>query len=89
VAVVTLVFSGQAVFYVARERERLWSSVPGKWLIMSSAMDLTFIGIVAINFVLMDAVPFVVVMGLLDAAMVLALALDSIKQVLFHRLTAA
>jgi H+-transporting ATPase len=28
--VVTLVFSGQAVFYVSRERQHLWSSAPGK-----------------------------------------------------------
>ncbi|MDP9153010.1 MAG: HAD-IC family P-type ATPase [Pseudomonadota bacterium] len=89
VAVVTLVFSGQAVFYVAREREHLWSSVPGKWLILSSMVDLTFISILAINGVLMDAVPFVVILGLLGAAAVLALVLDSVKQVLFHRLTVA
>ncbi|OTP80305.1 HAD-IC family P-type ATPase [Caballeronia sordidicola] len=89
VAVVTLVFSGQAVFYVAREREHLWSSVPGKWLILSSMVDLTFISILAINGVLMDAVPFVVIFGLLGAAAVLALVLDSVKQVLFHRLTVA
>jgi H+-transporting ATPase len=89
VAVVTLVFSGQAVFYVAREREHLWSSVPGKWLILSSMVDLTFISILAINGVLMDAVPFVVIFGLLGAAAVLAVVLDSVKQVLFHRLTVA
>jgi H+-transporting ATPase len=89
VAVVTLVFSGQAVFYVAREREHLWSSVPGKWLILSSMVDLTFISILAINGVLMDAVPLVVILGLLGAAAVLALVLDSVKQVLFHRLTVA
>ncbi|OTP78299.1 HAD-IC family P-type ATPase [Caballeronia sordidicola] len=89
VAVVTLVFSGQAVFYVAREREHLWSSVPGKWLILSSMVDLTFISILAINGVLMDAVPLVVILGLLGAAAVLALVLDSVKQVLFHRMTVA
>lgn len=89
VAVVTLVFSGQAVFYVAREREHLWSSVPGKWLILSSMVDLTFISILAINGVLMDAVPLVVILGLLGAAAVLAVVLDSVKQVLFHRLTVA
>ncbi len=36
-AVVTLVFSGQAVFYVSRERRHLWSSRPGKWLVVSLA----------------------------------------------------
>ena len=33
-AVVILVFSGQAVFYVSRERKHLWSSRPGIWLIV-------------------------------------------------------
>jgi len=28
--VVTLVFSGQAIFYVARERRHIWSSRPGR-----------------------------------------------------------
>jgi H+-transporting ATPase len=34
--VVTLVYSGQAIFYVSRERLHLWSSRPGSWLIASS-----------------------------------------------------
>ncbi len=38
-AVVTLVFSGQAVLYVVRERRHLWSSWPGKWLMASSTID--------------------------------------------------
>ncbi|MEI9981754.1 MAG: HAD-IC family P-type ATPase [Aliidongia sp.] len=32
--VVTLVFSGQAVFYVSRERRHIWSSRPGRWLLV-------------------------------------------------------
>src|SRR6202162_2721708 len=51
--VVTLVFSGQAVFYVARERQHLWSSRPGKWLVVSSAVDLALISFLAINGFLM------------------------------------
>src|SRR5664280_2447635 len=38
-AVVTLVYSGQAVFYVSRERRHLWSSRPGSWLLASSVLD--------------------------------------------------
>ena len=39
--VVTLVYSGQAIFYVSRERRHLWSSKPGSWLIASSILDIT------------------------------------------------
>ncbi len=83
--VVTLVFSGQAVFYVARERQHIWSSVPGRWLIISSIADLTIVSLMALNGILMQALPLTVIGGLLIAAVGLAFALDTIKQVLFQR----
>jgi H+-transporting ATPase len=89
VAVVTLVFSGQAVFYVARERQHLWSSRPGRWLVASSVADLTIISVLAINGVLMTALPLEIVAGFLGAAVVLAFVLDTVKQVLFQRLAIA
>jgi hypothetical protein len=39
--VATLVFSGQAVFSIRREREHLWSSMPDQWLLVSSVIDLS------------------------------------------------
>jgi len=84
--VVTLVFSGQAVFYVARERQHLWSSRPGKWLIISSAVDLTLISLLAINGVLMRPLAVAIVAGLLAAAVIFSLLLDLLKVVLFRRL---
>ena len=42
--VITLVYSGQAIFYVSRERHHLWSSRPGWWLIASSIVDITLFG---------------------------------------------
>ena len=87
--VVTLVFSGQAVFYVARERQHLWSSRPGKWLIISSTVDLTLISLLAINGVLMRPLPIAIVAGLLAAAVVFSLLLDLVKVALFHRLRIA
>jgi H+-transporting ATPase len=82
--VVTLVFSGQAVFYVARERQHLWSSRPGKWLITSSAVDLTFISVLAVNGILMHPLAIAVVAGLLVAAVIFSLLLDLVKITLFH-----
>ena len=83
--VVTLVFSGQALFYVARERQHLWSSRPGKWLVISSAVDLTLIGFLAINGILMKPLAIAVVAGLFAAAVVFSFLLDSVKVLLFRR----
>src|SRR3984885_14710062 len=82
---VTLVFSGQAVFYVARERQHLWSSRPRKWLIISSVVDLMLISLLAVNGVLMRPLAIAIVAGLFAAAIVFSLILDSVKVVLFHR----
>jgi H+-transporting ATPase len=84
--VVTLVFSGQAVFYVARERQHLWSSRPGKWLVVSSAVDLTLISLLAINGFLMRPLAIAVVAGLFAAAIIFAFLLDAVKVFLFRRL---
>ena len=83
--VVTLVFSGQAVFYVARERQHLWSSRPGKWLIISSVVDLTLISLLAVNGLLMRPLAITVVAGLFVAAVIFSLLLDLVKLVLFRR----
>jgi H+-transporting ATPase len=82
--VVTLVFSGQAVFYVAREREHLWSSRPGKWLIISSAVDLTLISVLAVNGLLMRPLAISIVAGLFAAAAIFSLLLDLAKVALFR-----
>jgi H+-transporting ATPase len=84
--VITLVFSGQALFYVAREREHLWSSFPGRWLVISSIVDLTIISVLATNGFLMAAIPIGILIGVFAAAVVFAFVLDAVKSVLFHRL---
>ncbi len=84
--VVTLVVSGQAVFYVAREREHLWSSRPGKWLLVSSAVDLGIITGLASFGILMTALPVAILAGLITAAVVFAFVLDALKLAVFRRL---
>jgi H+-transporting ATPase len=84
--VVTLVFSGQALFYVAREREHLWSSLPGRWLVASSIIDLTLISVLAINGFLMSAIPVGIIVGIFAAAIIFAFLLDVTKTVLFRHL---
>jgi H+-transporting ATPase len=87
--VVILVFSGQAVFYVAREREHLWSSRPGKWLIVCSTVDLALISVLAGAGILMAPLPVDIIAGLFAAAAGFALLLDGVKLFLFRRLAVA
>jgi len=88
-AVVTLVFSGQAVFYVSRERQHMWSSMPGKWLIVSSVVDVSIVVILAANGVLMTALPLTIIAAVFAAAVVFCFLLDGVKSLLFSRLRVA
>ena len=83
--VITKVSSGQAIFYVSRERRRLWASRPGPWLIVTSLLDLTLFATLATQGILMSALPAAVVATVLSAAILLALGLDTVKLLLFRR----
>jgi H+-transporting ATPase len=80
---VTLLFNGQAVFYVVRERRRLWSSWPSPVVIASSIADLAIIPTMAVNGILMAPLPIPVVLGVFAASLVLALMLDQVKVAVF------
>ena len=84
--VITLVFSGQALFYVSRERRHLWSSAPGRWLVISSVTDLTIISALAISGVLMASIPIAIIAGVFLAAIAFAFVLDAAKAALFRHL---
>jgi H+-transporting ATPase len=87
--VVTLVYSGQAIFYVSRERRHLWSSRPGSWLIASSILDITLFSTLATQGILMAPLPATIVACVFGAAIVLAFCLDTVKVMLFRRLAIA
>ncbi len=83
---VTLVFNGQAVFYVVRERRRLWSSRPSLIVVLSSVADVLIIPTLAIRGVLMAPLPASIVAGSFVTAIVLAFVLDVVKAAVFGRL---
>ncbi len=87
--VVTLVFSGQAIFYVSRERRHLWSSRPGSWLIASSVLEVALFSTLAIRGILMTPLSPSIVACVFGAAIVLAFCLDMVKVMLFRRLAIA
>ncbi|HEV2284599.1 MAG TPA: HAD-IC family P-type ATPase [Steroidobacteraceae bacterium] len=88
-AALTLVLSSQAVFYVVRERRHLWSSRPSRWIVLSSALDVAIIATLAGVGILMHAVPWAVIGGLLVATLLFTLVLDAVKTVCFARLRLA
>lgn len=80
---VTLACNGQAVFYVVRERRRLWSSRPSRLVIVSSILDILIIGTLALGGILMTPLAPSIIAGILAAAIVLALVMDQVKLWLF------
>ncbi len=86
---VTLVFSGQALFYVVRERSHLWTSRPSNIVIACSVADIVLIPTLALTGTLMAPIPVSVVLALLAAAVALAFVLDAVKLAAFHWLRIA
>ena len=80
---VTLACNGQAVFYVVRERRRLWSSRPSLLVFVSSIVDVLIIGTLALGGILMAPLAPSIVAGIFAAAIVLALIMDQVKVWLF------
>ncbi len=80
-----LVFSGQANVYLVRERGRLWASRPSGWLLASTAADIAVVSAMAANGILMTAIPWAVIAGLLAAVGVYALAADGVKIRVFRK----
>ncbi|HLX18011.1 MAG TPA: HAD-IC family P-type ATPase [Bradyrhizobium sp.] len=80
---VTITCNGQAVFYAVRERKRIWSSRPSLLVVLSSVVDGSIIGTLALGGFMMAPLPPSIVAGILAAAIVLSLVLDQIKVWLF------
>jgi H+-transporting ATPase len=83
---VALVYSGQAIFYVVRARQHLWSSRPTLVVILCSIADLLIVPTLAVNGVLMAPLPLRIVSGIFLACVALAIAIDHVKIVIFARL---
>ena len=80
---VTLALNGQAVFYVVRERRRLWSSRPSLLVITSSIVDVLIIVTLALGGILMAPLALSVIASIFAAAIVLAFIMDQVKTWLF------
>ena len=83
---VMLVYSGQATIYLVRERSHFWHSMPGKWLLIGSSLDVLVVGILSTQGILMTPIPFTLVAELLGVIVAYIILLDLIKVPIFSKL---
>ncbi|WP_297903456.1 plasma-membrane proton-efflux P-type ATPase [Metallibacterium sp.] len=80
-----LVFTNQTGIYVLRNDAPMWRLAPSRWMAAASLGDIVIVSLLAGFGILMAALPWVVVSGVLLASVVFALLLDLIKRPLFTR----
>jgi H+-transporting ATPase len=85
-AFVAIVFGNQATTYTNRERQRLGSARPSRWLIGSSVIDVSIASTLAICGIAMSPVPALAVGVTLVTAAAFAFVTDLVKVPVFHRL---
>lgn len=85
-AFLVLVFTNQAATYLNRDRKRLGSCPPSKWLITSSVLDLSIGSTLAICGIAMAPLSILLVAQLLVAAAVSAFVFDFVKVPVYSRL---
>ena len=84
-AFLTLVFGGQGTVYLVRERGHFWRSVPSRWMLLSTSLDLAAVSILAVEGILMAPLRPVVVVGLLIVVLVFLFVVDYAKIGIFRR----
>jgi H+-transporting ATPase len=86
-AFLTLVLGNQAATYLNRDRKRLGSCPPSRWLIASSVLDLSIGSTLAIFGIAMAPLSALLVVQLLVAAAVFAFVVDFVKVPIYSRLS--
>ena len=80
---VWLVVSSQATVYLVRERRHFWASRPGRWVILSTVVDLTLVGILASQGWLMSPIPVASIGAMLLLSVVYLVTADALKSTVF------
>jgi H+-transporting ATPase len=88
-AFLAIVFGNQATTYTNRERRRIWSSRPSRWLLGSSGVDVLVASTLAVCGIAMAPISIVVVGGLFTGAVGFAFAVDLAKVPVLRRLKIA
>ena len=76
---VMLVFNGQGTVYLVRERRHFWSSLPSRWLLTSSLLDLLIVSVMATQGILMAPISPGLVGGVLLLILLYLAVVDFLK----------
>ena len=82
----TLVFTGQGMVYLVRERHHFWNSAPSRWMILSSIVDVSMVCLLSARGILMAPLPAVVIGSVILACVLYLIALDFLKVPILGRL---
>jgi H+-transporting ATPase len=67
------------MLYALRERQRLWQSRPGAWVLASSAVDIGVAAVLSFAGILMAPLPWPFLVAILAAAALFSFVLDLVK----------
>ena len=76
---ITLVFTGQGMVYLVRERRHFWNSAPSGWMILSSIVDVAVVSAMSAHGVWMAALPGAEIALVILASALYLIALDFAK----------
>jgi H+-transporting ATPase len=85
-AFLVIVFGNQATTYLNRARQRMESTAPSRWLVLSSAVDVLIASTMANRGLAMAPLPLAVIGATLATAAVFAFLVDFVKVPVFRRL---
>ncbi len=83
---VMLVYSGQGTIYLVRERGHFWHSLPSKWILIGTTLDIVVVGLLATQSILMAAIPVLLVIEVFGVIALYLILLDFIKVPIFSKL---
>jgi H+-transporting ATPase len=81
-----LVFTGQGNVYLVRERGHFWKSMPSRWLLWASALDILVVSVLATQGILMAPISYSLVAALLCLVLFYLVFIDFIKIRIFRRI---
>jgi H+-transporting ATPase len=88
-SLLALAFGSEGALYALRDRKHIWSSRPGTWVLVASAVDILILSFLAVRGIAMHSLPFSTIACVLLGALVFAFLLDLIKAPTFRRLQIA
>ena len=83
---VTLVFTGQGMVYLVRERRHFWKSSPSRWIVLSSIVDASAVCFLSLRGILMAPLPVDTIAAVILACVIYLIALDFLKVPILRRL---